>query len=63
VEMTRSYALMLAAIYDLIPERMNKTHYMGMWGYGWNNAVMKNEKPDYVIYITSEWNMFECVYN
>ncbi len=52
-----------AAIYDLIPERMNKTHYMGMWGYGWNNAVMQNEKPDYVIYITSEWNMFECVYN
>lgn len=52
-----------AAIYDLIPERMNKTHYMGMWGYGWNNSVMQNETPDYVIYLVSEWNIFECVFN
>lgn len=52
-----------AGIYDLIPERMNKTHYMGMWGYGWNNSVMASEKPDYVIYILAEWNSFEIVYN
>lgn len=52
-----------AGIYDLIPERMNKTRYNGMWTYGWNNAVISNEKPDYVIYILAEWNIFELVYN
>lgn len=52
-----------AGIYDLIPERMDVTHYMGMWGYAWNNWMINNESPDYVIYIVSEWNSFEVVYN
>ena len=52
-----------AAIYDLIPERMNKTHYIGMWSYGWQTWTINNEKPDYVIYIVSEWNAKEIVFN
>ncbi len=51
-----------AGIYDLIPDRMNRTHYIGMWNYTWNNTYINTEKPDYVIYILSEWNMFEVVY-
>lgn len=50
-----------AAIFDLIPERMNRTHYIGMWNYGWNNAYVNSEKPDYVIYILSEWNIDQVV--
>ncbi len=52
-----------AGIYDLIPERMDKTHYIGMWSYAWQNWTINNEKPDYVIYIVSEWNAREIVYN
>lgn len=52
-----------AAIYDLIPERMNKTHYVGMWNYAWQNWLFNSEKPDYVIYILSEWNAKEAVFN
>ena len=52
-----------AAIYDLIPERMDKTHYIGMWSYAWQNWTINNEKPDYVIYIVSEWNAKEIVNN
>ncbi len=51
-----------AGIYDLIPERMNRTHYIGMWNYTWNNTYINTEKPDYVIYILSEWNIPEVVY-
>ena len=52
-----------AAIYDLIPERMDKTHYISMWSYAWQNWTITNEKPDYVIYIVSEWNAKEIVFN
>ena len=52
-----------AAIYDLIPEKMNKTHYIGMWSYAWQSWTVNNEKPDYVIYILSEWNAKEAVFN
>ncbi|MBQ2254175.1 MAG: hypothetical protein II325_03385 [Clostridia bacterium] len=50
-----------AAIFDLIPERMDYTHYMGMWSYGWNSAYVNSEKPDYVIYLVAEWNVGELV--
>ena len=52
-----------AGIYDLIPERMNNTHYIGMWNYAWQNSLIQNERPNYVIYIIAEWNMNEVVYN
>ncbi len=51
-----------AAIFDLIPERMNRTHYIGMWNYGWNKAYINSEKPDYVIYLIAEWNIDQVVY-
>ena len=44
-------------IYDLIAERMNQTHYLGMWNYTWDNSLINSEKPDYVIYILAEWNL------
>lgn len=52
-----------AGIYDLIPERMNKTHYIGMWNYAWQNWTINSEKPDYVIYILAEWNANQVVNN
>ena len=52
-----------AGIYDILAERMNRTHYMGMWSYAWQNYLIDSEKPDYVIYILTEWNMHEVVYN
>ncbi len=52
-----------AGIYDILPERMNKTHYIGMWNYAWQNWLIDSEKPEYVIYILSEWNMHQVVYN
>lgn len=50
-------------IYDLIAERMNKTHYLGMWGYHWDRSLMSSEKPDYVIYVVAEWNLDAIIYN
>jgi hypothetical protein len=44
-------------IYDILAERMNSTHYLGMWDYTWDNSRIYNEQPDYVIYILSEWNL------
>ena len=44
-------------MYDILAERMNKTHYAGMWGYVWDNSNIRSAKPDYVIYIVSEWNL------
>ncbi len=51
-----------AAIFDLIPERMNVTNYVGMWNYAWSNSNVQKEQPDYVIYIIAEWNLDEIVY-
>lgn len=50
-----------AAIFDLIPERMDVTNYVGMWNYAWNNSNIQKEQPDYVIYIVAEWNLNEIV--
>ncbi len=52
-----------AGIYDILAERMNRTHYIGMWNYAWQNWMIDSEKPDYVIYIIAEWNMPQVVYN
>ena len=43
-------------LYDILAERFNVTHYMGMWDYNWNNNLISSEKPDYVIYVIAEWN-------
>lgn len=52
-----------AGIYDILPERMDTTHYIGMWNYTWQKDLMQREKPDYVIYLIAEWNMDEVVHN
>ena len=41
-------------MYDLIPERMNTTHYQGMWNYAWNAGIIADEQPDYIIYLVAE---------
>ena len=50
-------------IYDILAERFNKTHYVGMWGYSWNFAQIAKEKPDYVIYLIAEWNIDSILYS
>ena len=49
-------------MYDIIAERTYSTHYMGMWGYGWNVGQIQSEAPDYVIYIVAEWNLDSILY-
>lgn len=44
-------------IFDILAERMDRTHYLGMWNYTWYNSAVKAEKPDYVIYVVAEWNI------
>jgi hypothetical protein len=50
-------------IYDLIAERMDTTHFLAMWDYGWNTRRIAQEKPDYMIYVISEWNINELINN
>ena len=50
-------------MYDILAERMNRTVYRGMWGYGWDNWLINSEKPDYVIYLLAEWNLDSIIYN
>lgn len=50
-------------IYDLIAERMDTTHFLAMWDYGWNTRRISQEKPDYMIYVISEWNINELIKN
>ena len=44
-------------MYDILAERMNRTHYLGMWNYTWDNNMISRESPDYIIYILAEWNL------
>jgi hypothetical protein len=48
-------------IYDILAERMNVTHFYGMWDYTWNNESIANESPDYVIYVLAEWNLDDVI--
>ncbi len=49
-------------IYDILAERMNRTNYRGMWSYSWDTTVIRNEKPDYIIYLIAEWNIDAILY-
>ena len=44
-------------IFDLIADRSNKSHFLGMWDESWKRSVVNAEKPDYVIFILAEWNL------
>ena len=48
-----SYA---AQLMDVVAERCNVSYWPAMWSYTWNLAQLKKDKPDYVVYILSEWN-------
>ena len=50
-------------MYDILAERLYKTHYVGMWGYAWNFAQISRDKPDYVIYLIAEWNIDSILYS
>ncbi len=50
-------------LYDILAERMNNTHYYGMWNYTWDAYSISSESPDYVIYIVAEWNLDSVLYN
>lgn len=44
-------------LYDILAERMDRTHYLGMWNYTWYGSMITEEQPDYVIYVVAEWNI------
>jgi len=50
-------------MYDILAERLDTTHYLGMWNLSWDNGLIQSEKPDYVIYILAEWNLDSVLYN
>ena len=50
-------------LYDILAERMDTTHYLGMWDLSWKNSLIQSEKPDYVIYVLAEWNLDSVLYN
>ncbi len=50
-------------LYDILAERLDTTHYLGMWDLSWKNGLIQSEKPDYVIYVLAEWNLDSVLYN
>ena len=60
IVMRDSYSTQL---YDILAERMNQTHYIGMWNYTWDKSQISSESPDYVIYVLAEWNLDAILYN
>lgn len=48
-------------IFDILPERCNKTVYQSMFSYAFNAAAIKKEQVDYVVYLLSEWNFDEIL--
>ena len=50
-------------MYDLIPERGNTTVMNPCFTYTYNLANITRNDPDYVIYIISEWDIDEILYN
>lgn len=44
-------------MFDLIADRSNESHFLGMWDSNWKRSVITTEKPDYVIIILAEWNL------
>ena len=44
-------------LFDLIADRSNESHFLGMWDTGWKRSVINSEQPDYVIFIIAEWNL------
>lgn len=50
------------AIYNMLPERFNKTKYKDMWSYGFDRNDIKASGADYVLYLVAERNLGELIY-
>ena len=48
---------------DLISGNMNVTYLQRMWDYTYNLSNIQRYDADYVIYILSEWNVSQALYN
>lgn len=44
-------------LYEILPDRFNNTAYYYTWGYNFDISYIKDNAPDYVIYIIAERNM------
>ncbi len=50
-------------LFDILAERMNNSHYIGMWSYAWNYSVVSADQPDYIVYLVAEWNIDSILYS
>lgn len=50
------------AMYNLLPDRFNKTIYKDMWSYGFNQNEIKASGTNYVLYLIAERNLGELIY-
>lgn len=50
------------AIYNMLPERFNKTTYKDMWSYGFDQNDIKASGTNYVLYLIAERNLGELIY-
>lgn len=50
------------AIYNMLPERFNKTVYREMWSYGFDQASIKSSGANYVLYVVAERTIGDLIY-
>lgn len=50
------------AMYNMLPDRFNKTTYKAMWSYGFDQNDIKSSGTDYVLYLIAERNLGELIY-
>lgn len=50
------------AIYNMLPDRFNKTTYKAMWSYGFDQNDIKSSGANYVLYLIAERNLGELIY-
>ena len=52
-----------AQMFDIIAERSNTSFFNPTFTYAFNLAQIAKTAPDYVIYIMSEWDFDNILYN
>jgi hypothetical protein len=50
------------AVYNILPERFNKTTYKDMWSYVFDQKDIKASGANYVLYLVAERNIGELIY-
>lgn len=50
------------AVYNLLPERFNKTTYKDMWSYGFDKNDIKASGANYVLYLVAERTLGDLIY-